>query len=560
MKQNPTAVDPILLEVVRNKLEGIANEMQLTLLKSAFSPIVKEGMDCSAALFNTNAETIGQATAIPIHLATMQPALRAVLNKYDIHGMQPGDVYAMNDPYHGGTHLPDIIVFLPVFGKSGKVVAFSVTTVHHQDVGGMEPGSIPTAATEIYQEGLRIPPLRLYEAGTRNETLFDLLELNVRIPGTFFGDLNAQLAAGTVGLQRCVELFDKYGEQTVLALFDELISRSELMTRESLKQLPQGTFLYEDFLDNDGVDLDKPVRICVSVTIKDGSFRCDFTGTDPQVRGPMNCVPSSTMAAVYYALRTLTDPSIPTNGGCFRPISVVLPEGSLVNPNPPAAVNARTATIKRMCSMILSAVAQADPEHMPAQSAGISVMLAFSGRRQDGSPFIVSELIAAGTEASPFGDGVDCLQTDGSNSMNLPVEALMRDTPIAVRRFRIRSDSGGPGRFRGGLGVERCYEILQDGVRLSYRGERHKTPARGLNGGGPGATSYAEIIRADGSVHPINSKATLTLNKGDRLVVGTAGGGGYGDINARSPEEIEQDYLNRKVSRPREQLLMGNTA
>ncbi|MGB6102346.1 MAG: hydantoinase B/oxoprolinase family protein [Pusillimonas sp.] len=554
MSTENSPVDPILLEVVRNKLEGIANEMQLTLLKSAFSPIVKEGMDCSAALFSAKAETIGQATAIPIHLATMKPALEAVLKKFELRTMRPGDVFAMNDAYHGGTHLPDITVFLPVFGKSGDVLAFSVTTVHHQDVGGMEPGSIPTTATEIFQEGLRIPPLHLYRAGERNDTLFELLALNVRIPSTFFGDLDAQLAAGNVGMSRCLELFDKYGEKTVLALFEELISRSEHMTRESLRQLPEGTFHYEDFLDNDGVDLDKPVKIRVAVTISDGFFHCDFTGTDPQVRGPMNCVPSSTMAAVYYALRTLTDPSIPTNGGCFRPVSVVLPEGSLVNPNAPAAVNARTATIKRMCSMILSAVAQAAPERMPAQSAGISVMLAFSGKRQDGSPFIVSELVAAGTGAGPSSDGVDCLQTDGSNSMNLPIEALMKDTPIAVRRFRLRTDSGGKGMSRGGLGADRCYEILQDGVRLSYRGERHKTSARGLNGGEPGATSYAEIIRPDGSVHIINSKITMTLNKGDRLVVGTAGGGGYGDSNAREPQKIEQDYLNRKSSRPREPL------
>ncbi|OWT63991.1 hydantoinase B/oxoprolinase family protein [Candidimonas nitroreducens] len=541
------ADDPVVQEVVRNKLEGIANEMQTTLLHSAFSPIVKEGMDCSAAIFTADGQTIAQATAIPIHLATMIPALKAVRDTYPVDTMSPGDVYIMNDPYCGGTHLPDITLFVPIYAE-GQVIAFSVATVHHQDVGGMEPGSIPTRATEIYQEGLRLPPLKFRDAGKPNETLEQILRYNIRVTDTFLGDLHAQLAACLVGARRVAELSSRYGMDTLCRIFTRLLDRSEAMTREALRRLPEGTYRCVDYLDNDGVELDKRVRIEVAVTLRDGTLHCDFTGTDRQLRGPLNCVPSSTQAAVYYVLRALTDPQIPTNGGCFRPVTLHLPEGSLVNPLPPAPVNARTATIKRICGMIIGALAEANPAELPATSAGISVMLAFGGTRPDGSPFIVSELIAAGTGASRYGDGVDCLQTDGTNSMNLPIEALGTDAPIRVHRFGLRRDSGGAGWFRGGLGVVKEYEFLADGIRMSYRGERHSTRARGLLGGQDGAMSQAAIHRRDGSIEPIASKTTTTVNAGDRLVVETAGGGGYGEPGRRDPAALASDVANGKVS------------
>jgi N-methylhydantoinase B/oxoprolinase/acetone carboxylase alpha subunit len=547
MNARDTAVDAITLEVVRNKLEGIANEMQTTLLHSAFSPIVKEGMDCSAALFTADGQTVAQATAIPIHLATMIPALHAVLAKYPPAGMAPGDVYILNDPYCGGTHLPDITLFIPVYAD-GRVVAFTVATVHHQDVGGMAPGSIPTNATEIYQEGLRIPPLKYMEGGRVNETLEQMLRYNIRLSDTFMGDLHAQLAACNVGARRLGELCRAYGAATVERIFELLLERSEAMTRAALRQLPEGTYRYVDYLDNDGVDLERRVRIEVAVTVKDGAIHFDFTGTDRQLRGPLNCVPSGAQAAAYYAVRALTDPQIPTNGGCFRPVTLHLPEGSLVNPAAPAPVNARTATIKRICGMMVSALAEAVPERVPAASAGLSVMLAFGGRRADGSPFIVSELIAAGTGASQHADGVDCLQTDGSNSMNLPLEALGIEAPIRVLRFGLRPDSGGAGRQRGGLGVVKEYEFLADDIRLTYRGERHFTAARGSHGGGAGAMSRATIYRANGTVETIASKTVTSVSKGDRLVVETAGGGGFGSARERAPEALAADLANGKVT------------
>ncbi len=549
MNTNPTAMDPITLEVVRNKLEGIANEMQMTLLHSAFSPIVKEGMDCSASLFTADAQTIAQATAIPIHLATMIPALKAVIAKYPIGAMSPGDVYILNDPYCGGTHLPDITLFVPVFAE-GRTVAFSVATVHHQDVGGMAPGSIPTNATEIYQEGLRIPPLRYIAAGKTDETLEALLRYNIRLSDTFMGDLHAQLAACTVGARRLGELCAVYGADTVTRIFELLLDRSEAMTRAALRRLPEGVYRYVDFLDNDGVDLDRRVRIEVTATVRDGTIHFDLTGTDGQLRGPLNCVPSGAYAAAYYAVRALTDAQIPTNGGCFRPVTLHLPEGSLVNPRAPAAVNARTATIKRICGAMVGAFSEIAPERVPAASAGLSVMLAFGGRRADGSPFILSELVCGGTGAGASIDGVDCLQTDGSNSMNLPIESLSIDAPIRILRFGLRTDSGGAGRQRGGLGVVREYEFLADDIRFTFRGERHFTAARGSRGGGDGAMSVATIHRADGRIETI-SKCVTTVSRGDRLVLETAGGGGYGEPSLRLPDRVAADVANRKVSAAR---------
>ena len=540
-------VDPITLEVVRNKLDGIANEMQQTLLHSAFSPIVKEGMDCSAALFTADGQTVSQATAIPIHLATMIPALAAVIAKYPVEGMAPGDVYILNDPYCGGTHLPDITLFVPVIVE-GFPLGFSVATVHHQDVGGMTPGSVPTNATEIYQEGLRIPPLKYIEAGVVNHTLDQILRYNIRMSDMFMGDLNAQLAACTVGARRLGELSKVYGAAQLVDIFTQLLDRSELMTREALRKLPQGTFHYVDWLDNDGVELDKRVRLEVAVTIDDGTIHFDFTGTDRQVRGPFNTVPSGSRAAAYYAVRALTDAQIPTNGGCFRPVTLHLPEGSIVNPVAPAAVNARTATIKRICGAMVSALADAAPKRVPAASAGLSLMMAFGGRRADGTPFILSELVAAGTGASDGSDGVDCLQTDGSNSMNQPVEAMGIDAPLRVTRFGLRADSGGPGRHRGGLGVVREYVFHADDIRFTYRGERHFTQARGSAGGGGGAVSRATIYSKDGRPEEILSKCVTTVSRGDRLVVETAGGAGFGDPKTRERDAVAADVANRKVS------------
>jgi N-methylhydantoinase B len=335
-----TALDPITVEVVRNKLDGIANEMELTLLKSSCSPIVKEGLDASASLFTLQGETLAQAVAIPIHLATLIPCVKRILAEFPLETMREGDLYCMNDPYLGGTHLPDIAVIMPVFAR-GRPLAFAAAMTHHQDVGGMTPGSVPTDATEVFQEGIRLPPLKLREGDKFNDTLLRILRRNVRIPETFEGDLMAQVAACSVGARRLSALAENYGDNHLTAIFADLLDRSEAMTRDVLRSLPHGTYRAVDFLDNDGVDLDARIRIEVAVTIDESGMSIDFTGSSPQVRGPFNAVPSGSLAAACYVVRAITDPTIPTNGGCFRPITLRLPEGSIVNPKEPPSNGSR---------------------------------------------------------------------------------------------------------------------------------------------------------------------------------------------------------------------------
>jgi N-methylhydantoinase B len=541
------ALDPITVEVVRNKLDGIANEMELTLLKSSFSPIVKEGLDASASLFTLQGETLAQAVAIPIHLATLIPCVARVLGEFSVEGMHEGDIYCMNDPYLGGTHLPDIAVIMPVF-THGRLLAFAATMTHHQDVGGMAPGSVPTNATEVFQEGIRLPVLKLRDAGRFNDTLLKILRRNVRIPDTFEGDLMAQVAACTVGARRLTALAEIYGDNHLAAIFAELLDRSEAMTRNALRAIPPGTYRAVDFLDNDGIELERRIRIEVAVTVDDGAMSIDFAGSSAQVRGPFNVVPSGSLAAACYVVRAITDPTIPTNGGCFRPITLHLPEGSIVNPQEPAPVNARTATIKRVSGTILAAFAQAVPDRVPADSGGELLVLAFGGVRPDGTRYVTGELIAGGSGASADKDGVDVIETDATNCMNLPAEALELDAPIRVHRVALRRDSGGAGAQRGGLGIVREYEILYGEVRLTHRGERHFIAPKGRAGGRDGAMARTIIHRAGGLQETVPSKLVTTLHAGDRVVFETAGGGGYGDPARRDPEKVRGDIDDGKIS------------
>ena len=540
-------LDPVTVEVVRNKLDGIANEMELTLLKSSFSPIVKEGLDASASLFTLQGETLAQAVAIPIHLATLIPCIARILAEFPLESMREGDIYCMNDPYLGGTHLPDIAVVMPVFAR-GRPLAFSATMTHHQDVGGMAPGSVPTNATEVFQEGIRLPALKLREGDRFNDTLLKILRRNVRIPDTFEGDLMAQVAACTVGARRLSALAETYGDNHLTSIFSELLDRSETMTREALRAIPAGTYRAVDFLDNDGIELDKRIRIEVAVTVGDGAMSVDFAGSSPQVRGPFNVVPSGSLAAACYVVRAITDPTIPTNGGCFRPITLHLPEGSIVNPTEPAPVNSRTATIKRVSGTILAAFAQAVPDRVPADSGGELLVLAFGGARPDGTRYVTGELVAGGSGASSAKDGVDVIETDATNCMNLPAEALELDAPIRVHRVALRRDSGGAGAQRGGLGIIREYEILHGEVRFTHRGERHFIAPKGRAGGRDGAMARTIIHRAEGGEETVPSKIVTTLRAGDRVVFETAGGGGYGDPARRDPEQVGLDLADGKIS------------
>ena len=542
------ASDPILLEVLRNRLDAIADEMELTLLKSAASPIVKEGLDASAALFNRQGETIAQAAAIPIHLGALQFAAQRIVRAFPPDEMREGDAFLLNDPYDGGTHLPDITLAVPILAE-GRMVALSCTMCHHQDVGGRTPGSVPTDATELYQEGLIIPPTRLYRAGELDENLLGLLTRNVRLPDVFTGDLMAQVAAGRLGAIRVRELVAAHGTDPVLGYIDELLTRAETLTRRQIEAMPDGEFSFEDYLDNDGVELDHRVKIAVTLRVRGSSMTFDFTGTDPQVRGPFNSVPASTMSAVYYAVRAISDPSVPNNGGCFRAVDAVLPEGTVVNPRPPAPVSCRTATIKRIADTILGALVRAMPRRMPAANSGTLLVMAFGGRDPvSGRPFVASELAAGGMGARPRKDGIDVIETDVSNCMNIPVESVEMGFPLRITRARLWTDSGGAGQFRGGLGLEKVYEATTTDVMVSHRGERFASAPWGLFGGEPGRSARAFIVRKDGGREDLPSKKMIVLHPGDQLWEYIAGGAGYGDPLERDPESVRADVLDRKVS------------
>lgn len=552
--------DPVTLEVLRHRLDCIAEEMETTLLKSSCSPIVKEGLDASASIFTLDGTTLAQACAIPIHLGTLIPAVGEIIRAFPVEGMRPGDVYILNDPYCGGTHLPDFAVVMPVFAGQ-RPIALAATMTHHQDVGGKTAGSVPTDSTEIYQEGLRVPAVQWAYAGTFDETLTKILRQNVRIPDIFLGDLHAQVAACKIAAVRLAATASKLGDNTLLTAFRLLLDRSEAMTREALQKLPKGTWRHVDHLDNDGIDIDRRIRIEVAVTLPgDGSIHFDLTGTSPQVRGPVNCVPSGSLAAACFAVRAVTDPAIPNNGGCFRPISLELPAGSLVNPRPPAPVNARTATIKRICGAMLSALAGAAPDRVPAPNSGHLLVMAFGGQRKNGESFVTGELLAGGSGAGNGFDGIDAVESDVTNCMNLPAEAMELEAPIRINRWSLRADSGGPGTWRGGLGQIKEFEVLEDvenGLSFSHRGERHFVAAAGAKGGGAGACARSWITRKDGTDEMIPSKVVTRLWPGDRLVIETAGAGGYGPPAERERAAVARDVADGKVSMEAAERIYG---
>jgi N-methylhydantoinase B len=542
------AVDPITLEVIRNKLDDVANEMEITLLKSSHSPIVKEGLDASAAIFDARGQQVAQATASPIHLGMIIPAVQRFVELFPPETMQEGDAYILNDPFDGGTHLPDLVVSVPVFAD-GEPIALSTAITHHQEMGGRSPGSTPMDATEIFQEGLRVPPLKLFDAGEPNPTLLAMIERNVRIPETVIGDIYGQLAACHAGRQGILSLLARYGPDTLAAAMDELLDRAERLTREAIARIPDGTYHFVDYLDNDGIDLDRRIRLEATVTIDGSDFLVDMTGTDPQVKGPINCVPASTLSGIYYVVKIATDPTIPNNAGCYRPVTAILPKGSIVNAEPPAAVNARAVVVRRTVDVLLGALARALPGILPASSNGHPLVMSMGGTDPEtGKQYVTAEIGTGGMGARPGKDGIETIQTDTSNAQNVPVEALELEFPVRVGCYRMRKDSGGPGTWRGGLGFEKSFEVLRGELRVSHRGERHYTAPWGVFGGAAGASSRSLLVRADGTEEALPSKRDLTIVPGDRLQVWTTGGGGYGDPLERDPDRVLEDVIDQKVS------------
>ena len=541
------ALDAFRIEILSNALNAITEDIQLTLLRSAYSQVVKEAQDASCAIFTAEGRMVAQPVVVPGHLGSMRFMLQAVLQEFPAETLKPGDVFMNNDPYRGGSHLPDISVFRPVFHE-GKLVAFTGCMIHYTDVGGMVPGSNPVKATELYQEGLIIPPVKLYDCGQPNKTMFDMISANVRNPDIFMGDLRAQEGALMKGEERLRDLLARYGADGVARAMDMLIDFSEKKAREAIRAIPNGVFEFTDYMDHDGVDLSKPVAIKVRLEVRDDSFFFDFTGSDPQVKGPLNAPLSKAWTTVFYCVRCVLPDDIPFNDGLTRVVEVFAPEGCLLNPHHPAPVNARSVTVNRVADAVLGALALAVPEKVGAQCCGVPVGVSFGGvDPRTGKSFVFYESYCGGMGGSRTVDGADAVSTGTSNQMNIPVESIEMDYPVRILRYELAEDSGGSGKYRGGLGIRREYEMLAETATFNVRGDRAIFPPLGLHGGGNGSFSAFFIDRADGSEH-LPSKIGGNITRGQRLRIATPGGGGYGAPAERDRAVILEDYRNGKIS------------
>lgn len=540
-------LDPALQEVVRYRLTAIADEMEHTLLRAAYSSIVKEGLDASAAIFDKYGRNIAQAAAIPIHLGCMIPAVERIVADFPEESTDPGDVFILNDPYAGGTHLPDIAIIKPVF-LEGQLFGYAVTMSHHQEMGGKSPGSLPTDATEIFQEGLQIPPMKLVDAGHQIDQVFRIIERNVRTPTVVMGDLRAQLAACNVGAARLIKLHETMSLDSLRASVEGLIRQADVLTRDRIRDMTDGVYTFTDYMDDDGVDVGTRIEIKASVEILGDTVTIDFEGSSGQVKGPFNCVPASTIAATYYVLRAVIGDDVPNNSGCYEAVTLNMPLGSIVNPRRPAAVNSRTATVRRIGDALLGCFKQIVPDSVPAASCGQLLVMNFAGVSDSGDYFVASELGVGGMGGRNGLDGVDAVETDATNCMNVPAETLELEAPVRVESWSLTEDSAGPGTWRGGTGTSKTFRVLTDGITANYRGERHTTAPWGSQGGSPAARTSATILRAAGSTEQLQSKQMLTLNYGDELTVNLSGGGGYGAALERDPEAVLWDVQNHRVS------------
>lgn len=521
------------LEIFKGLLTAIPEEMGIALRRSAFSPNIKERLDFSCALFDARARMTAQAAHIPVHLGSMPLSVQACVESLDL---QPGDEAILNDPYHGGTHLPDITLVSPLFFTgSDRPFAFVANRAHHADVGGISPGSMPIA-TELSQEGIVIPPTKLLVGGELNRGVWDRIMAEVRTPDERAGDLRAQLAANTIGAARLLELVGKYGPERIEQASEALLSYSERVTRDLLKEIPDGTYRFSDWLDDDGIDL-TPAEIRVAVTVSGDRALVDFTGSSPQRRGGINAVYAVTLSAVYYVFRCLLDPDVPSNSGCLAPITVVAPPGSLVNARPPAAVaGGNVETSQRIVDVLLGALSQACPDRVPAASQGTMNNLTIGGWDPErGHPFVYYETIAGGQGARPGKDGASAIHSHMTNTLNTPIEALEFAYPLRVRRYAIRAGSGGAGRYRGGEGIVREIELLADS-EVTILSDRRRFGPYGLAGGEPGQPGANWLI-TDESPEPLPGKVNLQVQKGQRVRIETPGGGGLGpnDSATNSP-------------------------
>ena len=535
-------VSPVDQAVITRALLAGAHEMGAKLIRSAHSPIVREAQDCSAALLDRRGNVVAQAELIALQLGSITHTFRPCLELYDLDEIGPDDFFINNDPYHGGQHLPDIFLFSPVFFEE-ELVAFSATVVHHIDLGGGAPGLNPNAG-DIHQEGLVFPPTKYsFSRDWSGGGLERFVASNVRMPDATIGDLNAQFAANAIGAERMRELCRKFGVETVDAAMVEMLDYAERRIRSAIGAVPDGTYTGEAMLDDDGIG-QEPVRIKAKLTIDGDGIEVDFTGSDPQVKTNMNNPFASTEAAAIACLKSvLTDPDVPINDGSTRAIKVTAPKGSILNPLPPAPVRARLLPSYRVFNAVMMALSQVVPEKVIAPGYDTTTAACLSEFR-DGKYNIYLEIFGGGYGGGAAIDGCDGVDCALSNCSNIPMEAMELDYGFfRVENYALIPDSGGKGKHRGGLGFEKSYRILEDGITFATYGDRFRIAPEGVFGGGPGR--HAEnLINRDGETIRVGSKAGVELKKGDLLIMRTGGGGGYGDaverdarMNARDLEE-----------------------
>jgi N-methylhydantoinase B len=546
--------DPARFEVVKNALYCAAEEMKIVLAKTAYSPLLKVAGDYSCGIFDTGGNMVAQGPDLPIHLGSMPDAVRAVVQAFP--DAVQGDVFIHNDPYHGGSHLPDVNVVAPAFHK-GRLLGFGCVRAHWPDIGSATPGSYG-AVTEIFGEGLRLPPVRLYRNGRPDPGIEAIIFANVRTPSERMGDLRAQVAANWRAATRLAALAEKYGTDALLEIMQEVQDYSERMMRAALRALPDGSAEFTDIFDGDGViapgeTTDETFSVRLRIDKRGDTITADFTGSDPAVAGPMNAPLTVTASGVFCALKMIADPKslIPPNSGCWRPVRVTAPPGSVVNAQPPSpVVYANHEMSHRIADMVMAAMHRITPRTVMAASQGTSAVITFGGLDPRSKERYVSyESVKGGFGARPVKDGINAVASTVSNMMNTPIEILEMSFPLRIEEYSLVPDSGGAGRYRGGLGVRRVWQVLGHQAHAAVCCERSVTPPFGLDGGAAGAPARIELIPPHGNKQRLNSKGGFLVPPGGRVVIEAPGSGGFGRPAERDPARLSEDLLDGYVTR-----------
>ena len=537
--------DPIQFELLRNAVISIADEMALTIVRTTYSGVLRDNMDFSTAFCDADGNLVAQGLTLPGHLGSIPTAMASVVERYGAV-MKPEDIFCLNDPFQGGMHLPDIFIFKPIFHE-GKRIAFAATICHHTDVGGRVAGSNASDSTEIYQEGLRIPPMYMFEQGTRNDTLWRMIEANVRVPIKVFGDIRAQLAACNIAERQFLELVQEHGVDTMTNFMNDFVEYTERVTRAALSELPDGEWSFEDWIDDDGVDIGKPIRLFVKFKKQGDSLEADWSGTDEQVKGAINNTLSFTKAATYCGVKCILPNDVPANEGFFRCIKVSAPKGTIANGVLPAACAARGLTGFRMVDCVLGALAMMLPDKVMAASDGGNTGISIGGYDPDRNPFIYVDFACGTWGGRPWADGLSGNSNLFANMASQSIEVCEAENPIEILAYEFITDRAGAGKFRGGVPYRRDYKLLEDEAILQVRADRNVFRPYGLYGGNPGSPSKNSMNPNTENRH-LESKLTMNMVKGEVLRHELAGGGGWGDPLERDPLDVLRDVRNEFVS------------